>query len=56
MTAVVVLGALEHQVLEKVGEAGASNLFVLGAHVIPDVDCHQGYGMVLMKNDIEAVG
>src|SRR3546814_4971306 len=35
---VVVLAALEHQVLEQVCEAGAAGLLVLAADVVPDVD------------------
>ncbi len=36
--ALVVLAALEHQVFEQVGEAGAAGLLVLAADVVPDVD------------------
>src|SRR5436853_1578173 len=38
LPAVVVLGALEHQMLEEVREAGVPWPFVLGSDVIPDVD------------------
>ena len=56
MAAVMVLGPLEHDVLEKVGKAGAANLFVLGAHVVPHVDRHQRDGVVFMQDDVQSVG
>ena len=53
---VVVLGALEHQVLEEVREAGAARALVLRADVIPDVHRHDRHVMVLVHDDVEAVG
>ena len=52
----VMTGAAEHDVLKEVGEAGASNLLVLGAHVVPDVDRSNGNGTILMQDYIETVG
>ena len=53
---VVVLAPVEHQVLEEVGEAGASGLLVLGAHVVPDVHRHDRRLVVLVDDQREAVG
>jgi hypothetical protein len=52
----MVLGALEHHVFKKVGKAGAAYLFVLGTDMVPDVDRHQRYRVVLMQDDIKPVG
>ncbi len=54
--AVVMLRALEHQVFEEVGEPGASGDFVLGSDVIPDVDRDNGKGVILVNQDVEAIG
>jgi hypothetical protein len=43
-------------VLEEVGEPGASQFFILGPDVVPDVDRHQGYGMVFVEDDVQAIG
>jgi hypothetical protein len=47
---VEVLRAVEHQVLEEVGEAGAAGGLVLGAHVVPDVHRHDR-GLVVLVDD-----
>ena len=47
---VVVLGPVEHQMLEQVGEAGPAPLLVLGAHVVPHVHGHD-WGLVVFVND-----
>jgi hypothetical protein len=52
----MVLGALEHEVLEEVREAGATRPLVLGSDVIPKVYRHDRYVAVLMDDDIQAVG
>ena len=51
-----VLGALEHHVLEQVGEARLARLFVLGADVVPDVDRDDGGEVVLGDDQAQAVG
>ena len=56
VAAVVVLGALEHKVLEQVGKAGPPLLFVLGADVVPDVNGDHRQRVVLVQDDVEAVG
>src|SRR5207302_80743 len=53
--AVVVLGALEHQVLEEMGEPGAVDGLVLRADVVPNVDRGHGDGMILVEDDVQAV-
>ena len=42
--------------LKEVRETCASRLFVLGADVIPDIDCRDGQGMVFVQDDVQAVG
>ena len=56
MAAVVVLGSLEHDVLEQVGKAGAAHLLILGANVVPDVDSRDGNSVVLVEDHVQAVG
>ena len=51
-----VLRALEHQVLEEVREAGAAGPLVGRAHVIPDVDGHDGHAGVAVQDHVEPVG
>ena len=51
-----VLGALEHHMLEKMGEPGASYSFVLGADVIPIVDVHHRQLVVNVQDHLQAVG
>jgi hypothetical protein len=53
--AVVVLRALEHQVLEQVREAGLPGPLVLRADVIPQVHRHDRTGVVLVQQDLEPV-
>ena len=53
--ALQVLRALEHEVLEQVGEAGAAPDLVLRAHVVPDVHRHDGRLAVLVHDDGQAV-
>ena len=50
------LGALEHHVLEEVGEAGASGALVDRPDVVPEVDGDEGEAMVFVGEDDEAVG
>ena len=52
---VVVLGALEHQVFKQVREAGSSRGLVLGADVIPEVDCHDRRLAIGVHDHREAV-
>ena len=52
---VQVLGALEHHVLEQVGEPAPAGPLVLGPHVVPGVDRHHGGGVVDMEDHLEAV-
>ena len=51
-----VLAAVEHQVLEQVGEAAAPRALVLGAHVVPDVDGRDRRLVVLVDQERESVG
>ena len=48
--------ALEHHVLEEVGEAGLARDLVLRADVVPDVDRDDGREVVLGDDQAEAVG
>lgn len=48
--------ALEHQVLEEVGEAGAARRLVPRAHVDPEVDGHVGHAGVRGDDDAQPVG
>ena len=48
--------ALEHEVLEEVGEPGLAGLLVLGAHVVPEIDGHHGCHPVGGHDDPQAVG
>ena len=50
-----VLGALEHHVFEEVGEPRPPGLFVLGPHVVPEVDRDDGREVILGDDDPEAV-
>ena len=51
-----VLRALEHDVLEKMREAGSSRLLPPGTDVIPDVDRRDGNRLVLVEDHVEPVG
>jgi hypothetical protein len=51
-----VLGAVEHQVLEQVGEAGLAGDLVLRADVVPDRDGDDRRLVILMDVDAQAVG
>ena len=51
-----VRGALEHHVLEQVGEAGLARDLVLRADVVPDVHRRDGREVVLRDDQPEAVG
>ena len=46
---------VEHQMFEKVGEAGFAGLFVLGADVVPDVDGHDRGFPVFVDNQRQTV-
>ena len=48
--------ALEHDVLEEVGEAGLARDLVLRADVVPEVDRDDGREVVLGDDDAQAVG
>ena len=52
---VVVLRALEHHVLEQVGKAGSTRLFVLRADLVHDVHGDDRRLVVLVKQDRQAV-
>ncbi|MNM92050.1 hypothetical protein D3C81_1043690 [compost metagenome] len=54
--AVVVLAALEHQVLEQMREAGTAGGLVLAADVIPDVDRNDRCLAIGMHHHPQAVG
>ena len=47
--------ALEHDVLEEMGEPGLARDLVLGADVVPDVHRHDGRQMVLGDDESEPV-
>jgi hypothetical protein len=47
--------ALEHHVLEEMGESGAAVLFVSGTDVVPDVDRHRRRNVVGAGDDAEPV-
>ena len=53
---IVVLRALEHQVLEQVREPGAPGLLVLRADVVPDVDGDDRAVVILVHDHVEPVG
>ena len=55
IAAVVVLGPLEHQMLEQVREAGLARPFVLRADVIPQVHGDDRARAVFVKEDVESV-
>src|SRR6185295_7115545 len=48
--------ALEHDVLEQVGEAGLALDLVLAAHAVPDVDRHHGREVILGDDQAQAIG
>ena len=52
---VEVLTAIEHQVLEQMGETRLARLFVFGANVIPDVHGHDRRLAILMHNQREPI-
>jgi hypothetical protein len=56
VASVVVLRALEHQMLEQMCKAGASRTLVLRAHVIPHVDRHDWHVAILVHDHVEPVG
>ena len=51
-----VAGALEHDVLEQMREAGLARDLVLGADVVPDVDRHDRRQVVFRDDQAKAVG
>ncbi len=53
---IVVFGPLEHQVFEQVGEAGAPGPLVLRSHVVPEVHRHHRQLVILVHDDVQAVG
>ena len=52
----MIFGALEHHVLEQVGKAGSTRLFVLRADFVQDIDGHDRRLVVLVKNHRQAIG
>src|SRR3546814_9936943 len=50
------LRAVEHQVLEQVGEPGLARRLILRAHVVPDVHLHQRRRVVLVHHHSQAIG
>ena len=55
IAAIVVRRPLEHQVLEQVGEPGATGALVLGPDVVPHVDRHDRAATVLVDDDVQSV-
>ena len=53
---VVVLAAVEHQMLEEMRETGVTRLLILGAHVIPDVHRDDRGLMVFVHDHRQTVG
>ena len=53
---VVMLGALEHHVLEQVSETGLARLLVLRADVVPHVHGDDGCRVILVQDDRETIG
>ncbi len=52
---VVVFRAAEHQMFEQMGKARPAGALVLGAHVVPEVDGHDGGLGVPVHDDPQAV-
>ena len=52
---IVVLRALEHQVLEQVREAGVAGALVLRTDVIPEIDRDDRAGVILVEQDVQSV-
>ena len=52
----MVLGPLEHHVLEQMGEAGPADLLVLRPDVVPEVDGGNGQRVVFVQDDLQPVG
>ena len=50
-----VFGALEQHVFEEVRETGFARLFAVAAYVILDGHRHYRVGVIVVKNDLEAV-
>ena len=51
-----VLRAFKHHVLKEVGEASAAGALVERADVVPEVDGDEGEAVILVGDDLEAVG
>ncbi len=49
------LAAAEHEVLEKMSEAGFARLFIFRADVVPDINGDDGGLVVFVNNDAQAV-
>jgi hypothetical protein len=56
VSTVVMLRSLEHQVLEEVREPGMAWTFVLGSDVIPEVHRNDRARVVLVQQNIKAIG
>src|SRR5690606_672265 len=50
-----VFRALEHHVLEQVGEPRTTLALVPRAHAVPDVQCHDRRGVLAREDDVQAV-
>ena len=48
-------GALEHHVLEQVGEAGFPGRLVLRPDMVPEIDSHHGERIVHVQEHVQAV-
>jgi len=53
---VEIFASAEHEVLEKVGEAGFAGLFVLRTDVVPGVYGDDGHFVIFVDQDSESVG
>ncbi|OPZ71958.1 MAG: hypothetical protein BWY83_00897 [bacterium ADurb.Bin478] len=49
------LAAVEHEMFKEVGKTGAAGLFVFRAHMIPDVDRHDGGFMIFVDDQPQSV-
>ena len=56
VSAVVMLRSLEHQVLEEVREPCMARAFVLGSDVVPEIHRHDRARVVLVQQNIKAIG
>jgi hypothetical protein len=52
----VFLGAVEHHVLEEVGDAGGAGVFVAGADFVEEVHGHVRNGVIFLHDHLHSVG